>query len=51
MGTLGIDFDMGQLKGGSRDDIDSCRTSYDTIEMTGDSLMRRLFEFCFFTFY
>ena len=48
MGTFGIDFDMGPLKGGSRDDIDSCRTSFDTIAMTGESLMRRLFEICFF---
>ena len=48
MGTFGIDFDMGLLKGGSRDDIDSCRTSFDTIAMTGESLMRRLFEICFF---
>ena len=50
-GTFGNDFDMGPLKGGSRDDIDSCRTSFDTIEMTGESLMRRSFEFCFFTFF
>ena len=27
MGTFGIDVDMGLLKGGSPDDIDSCRTS------------------------
>ena len=51
MGTFRIDFDMGLLKGGSRDDIDSCRTSFDTIEMTGESLMRRLFEFSIFTFF
>jgi len=51
MGTFGIDFDMGPLKGGSRDDLDSCRLSFDTIEMTRESLMRRLFEFCFFTFF
>ena len=50
MGTFGIDFDMGPLKGGSRDDLDSCRLSFDTIEMTGESLMRRLFEFCFYIF-
>jgi hypothetical protein len=41
---------MGPLKGGSRDDIDSCRTSFDTIEMTGESLMRRLFDFFFYIF-
>ncbi len=45
MGTFGIDFDMGLLKRGSRDDIDSCRTSFDTIAMTVESLMRRLFDF------
>ena len=50
MGTFGIDFDMGPLKGGSRDDLDSCRLSFDTVEMTGESLMRRLFEFCFLHF-
>ena len=50
MGTFGIDFDMGPLKGGSRDDLESCRLSFDTIEMTGESLMRRLFEFCFLHF-
>jgi hypothetical protein len=51
MGTFGIDVDMGLLKGGSPDDIDSCRTSFDTIAMTGESLMRRLFEFCFLHFF
>ena len=51
MGTLRIDFDMEPLKGGSPDDLDSCRTSFDTIAMTGESLMRHLFEFCFFTFF
>ena len=51
MGTFGIDFDMGPLKGGSLDDIDSCRTSFETIAMTGESLMRRLFEVCFYTFF
>ena len=47
-GDLWIDFDMGLLKGGSPDDIDSCRTSFETIAMTGESLMRHLFEFSFF---
>ncbi len=42
---------MEPLKGGSRDDIDSCRLSFDTIEMTGESLMRRLFEFFFLHFF
>ena len=51
MGAFGIDFDLGPLKGGSLDDLDSCRTSFDSIEMTGESLMRRLFEFSFFTFF
>jgi hypothetical protein len=51
MGTFGIDFDMEPLKGGSPDDLNSCRTSFDMIAMTGESLMRRLFEFCFYTFY
>ncbi len=51
MGTFGIDFDMGPLKGGSRDDIDSCRTSFGTIEMTGEWLMRRFFEFFFLHFF
>jgi hypothetical protein len=51
MGTFGIDFDMGPLKGGSLDDLDSCRTSFDTISMTGETLMRRLFEFSIFTFF
>jgi hypothetical protein len=51
MGTFGIDFDMGLLKGGSRDDIDSCRTSFGTIEMTGEWLMRRFFEFFFLHFF
>ena len=47
MGNFGIDFDMGPLKGGSLDDLDSCRSSFDTIAMTGESLMRRLFDFFF----
>ena len=51
MGTFGIDFDMGPLKGGSLDDLDSCRTSFDTISMTGETLMRRLYEFSIFTFF
>ena len=51
MGTFGIDFDMGPLKGGSLDDLDSCHTSFDVIEMTVETLMRRLFEYCFFTFF
>ena len=50
MGTFGIDFDMEPLKGGSPDDLNSCRTSFDMIAMTGESLMRRLFEFCFIHF-
>ena len=51
MGTFGIDFDMVPLKGVSLDDLDSCRTIFDTIEMTVETLMRRLFEYCFFTFF
>ncbi len=50
MGTFGIDFDMEPLKGGIPDDRNSCRTSFDMIAMTGESLIRRLFEFRFYTF-
>ena len=39
MRSFGIDFDMEPLKGGSRGDPDSFRTSFDTIAMAGESLM------------
>ena len=51
MGTFGLDFDMGPLKGGTRDGIDSCRTSFESIAMTGESLMRRLLNFVFLHFF
>ena len=39
MRTFGIDFGREPLKGDSSDNPESNRTSFDTFEMTGESLM------------
>ena len=43
MRTFGIDFGTEPLKGDSGDDPESNRTNFDTIAMTGESLMWPLF--------
>ena len=43
MRTFGIDFCMEPLKGDSPNNLESDRTSFYTIVMTGESLMRLLF--------
>ena len=44
MRTFGIDFGIKPPEGDSPDDLESNRTSFDTIEMTGESLMSPLFK-------
>ena len=39
MRTFGIDFGREPLEGDSPEDLESNRTSFDTIAMTGESLM------------
>ena len=47
MRTFGIDFGMEPPEGDSPDDPESNRTSFDSIEMTGESLMWPLFKHFF----
>ncbi len=44
MRTFGIDFGREPLKGDSPDDLESNRTSFGSIAMTGESLMQPLFK-------
>jgi hypothetical protein len=50
MRTFGIDFGREPLKGDSDDDLESNRTSFDTIAMTCESLMSPLFKHFLKTF-
>ena len=47
MRTFGIDFGMEPPERDSPDDPEANRTSFDTIEMTGDSLMLPLLKHFF----
>ena len=44
MTTFAIDVGRESLEGDSSDDLESNRTSFDTIAMTGESLMWPLFK-------
>ncbi len=51
MTTFEIDFGQEPLTGDIPDELESNRISFGTIAMTGDSLMRHLIKFSFFTFF